>query len=105
MVQIVDVVNSGLILVASVGFAAAVYFTYTLSQETHGGRYWLAFLVSAIGLGTHEWLKVVSVVFNIHPALWDTIVEGGVVIGALALAYGAYGIQQSVKEIKARTGG
>lgn len=101
----VDVINTGLILVSSAGFLAAIYFTYKLSQETRGGKYWLAFLVSAIGLGVHEWLKIADAVITIKPEIYNLLIEIGVVIGAIALAYGAYGIQRSVKEIKQRTGG
>ncbi|MDY6778706.1 MAG: hypothetical protein SVU32_08640 [Candidatus Nanohaloarchaea archaeon] len=101
----VDLINTGLILLSSAGFVTAVYLTYTLSRETRGGRYWLAFLAASVGLGTHEWLKVASIVFDIHPRLWKTLTEAGVVFGSFALAYGAYGIQQSVREIKERTGG
>ncbi|MDY6770682.1 MAG: hypothetical protein SV186_01855 [Candidatus Nanohaloarchaea archaeon] len=99
-----DVVNFVLVLLSSAGFLAAIFFTYRLSQETRGGQYWLAFLVAAAGLGSHEWLKIVSTVFSIHPTLWNTIVESGMVVGSFALAYGAYGIQKSVKKIKTQVG-
>ncbi len=101
----VDAVNTGLILLSSAGFVSAVYLTYTLSKETRGGRYWMSFLAASIGLGIHEWLKVAGIIFSIRPDLSNTLTEIGVVFGSFALAYGAYGIQQSVKEIKARTGG
>lgn len=101
----VDIVNTALVIVASISFLVAIYFTYRLSGETRGGRYWLAFVVAAIGLGVHEWLKIVNIFISIRAGVWRSLVEAGVVIGALSLAYGAYGIQRSVAEIKRKTGG
>lgn len=101
----VDAVNSALIVVASAAFVATIYFTYELSEETRGGRYWVAFLLAAVGLGAHEWLKLVDAVIAVDPETWTLARETGIVIGAVALAYGSYGLRQSVRTVKQQLAG
>lgn len=100
----VTVIETGLVVVASLAFIAAVWFTYRLSQETRQGTYWVAFLVAAIGLGSHEWLKIIDPLFGLDQETAGIIRELGVVVGALALAYGSYGIHTSVRTLKRRVG-
>ncbi|MFB6193337.1 MAG: hypothetical protein ABEK00_03730 [Candidatus Nanohaloarchaea archaeon] len=101
----VDVVNTVLVGAASLAFLATIYFTYQLSQETHGGKYWLAFVVAAIGLGAHEWLKIVDTVLGVSQGLDTLIRETGIIVGAVALAYGSYGIHRSVVTVKQQMSG
>lgn len=101
----VEPVSTALIVLSSIGFVAAVYFAYLLAQETHAGRYWVAFIIAGIGLGAHQWMKLVHIVYPIDHELQTICIELGILIGAGFLAYGAYGIQKSVKDIKAQAGG
>lgn len=101
----VDIVNSTLVVAASLAFVATIYFTYQLSQETRGGSYWIAFVVAAVGLGAHEWLKIIDIVLSVSPELDTIIREIGIIVGAVALAYGSYGIHRSVVTVKQQMAG
>ncbi|MFB6242202.1 MAG: hypothetical protein ABEJ36_05385 [Candidatus Nanosalina sp.] len=96
----VDAWNLGLVFFSSVVFAIAVYYTYRLSEETNRGKYWIFFLLAAIGLGMHEWLKVLDFFLHFPANLYQVIRELGVVAGASSLAYGSYGLYKSMKEIR-----
>jgi hypothetical protein len=101
----VDIVNSALVVAASLAFVATIYFTYQLSQETRGGRYWIAFVVAAAGLGSHEWLKIADAVVGVEAAMGALVREIGIIVGAVGLAYGSYGIHRSVVTVKQQMAG
>lgn len=101
----IDTTSAILITLSSIGFLAAVYFAYHLAQETHAGRYWVAFVIAGLGLGAHQWMKLIHIIYPIDHELQTICIELGILIGAVFLAYGAYGLQQSVKDIKSQAGG
>lgn len=101
----VDIVNSVLVVIASLAFITTIYFTFQLSQETRGGRYWLAFVIATIGLGAHEWLKIIDAFLSIRSGLDFIIRETGIIVGAVALAYGSYGLHQSILAVKQHMSG
>lgn len=99
----IDVISDSLIALSAIGFVAAIYFAFQLSQETRAGRYWLAFFIAAIGLGTHQWIKFVHIFYPVDHELQQLYIELGILVGSVSLAYGLYGIYQSVKEVKIKT--
>lgn len=101
----IDTIGTFLIALSAIGFLATVYFAFHLAQETKAGRYWVAFLIAAIGLGTYQWMKLVHAIYPIDHDLQQLHIELGILVGAAAMAYGLYGIHKSVKHIKSKTGG
>lgn len=99
----IDIISSSLTALSAVGFLAAIYFAFQLSKETRVGRYWVAFLIAAIGLGTHQWMKLVHIIYPVSHELQQICIELGILVGATAMAYGLYGIQQTVKQVKTKT--
>lgn len=99
----IEIISNSLIGLSAIGFLAAIYFAFQLSQETRAGRYWVAFLIAAIGLGTHQWMKLVHVFYPVSHELQQICIELGILVGASSMAYGLYGIQQSVKQVKTKT--
>ena len=96
----VDTVSLVLVILSSILFAVAVYYTYRLSEETNRGKYWVFFLLAAIGLGMHEWLKVLQVFLRIPEPIYNLLLELGVVAGAASLSYASYGLYTSMKKIR-----
>jgi NADH:ubiquinone oxidoreductase subunit 4 (subunit M) len=96
----VDTVSLVLVILSSILFAVAVYYTYRLSEETNRGKYWVFFLLAAIGLGMHEWLKVLQIFLRIPEPMYNLLLELGVVAGAASLSYASYGLYTSMKEIR-----
>ncbi|WEL23088.1 hypothetical protein [Candidatus Nanohalovita haloferacivicina] len=96
----VDTVSLVLVILSSVLFGIAVYYTYRLSEETNRGKYWVFFLLAAIGLGMHEWLKVLQVFLRIPEPIYNLLLELGVVAGAASLSYASYGLYTSMKKIR-----
>lgn len=98
-----DYTNSftqGLVLIASLGFLVAVYYTYRLSEETKGEKYWAFFLIAALGLGVHEWI---SIFIDAHLVARNSAIilgEAGAIIGALSLAYASFGLYSYMKKVR-----
>lgn len=99
----IDIISNLLIFLSAVGFSAAIYFAFQLSQETKAGRYWVAFLIAAIGLGAHQWMKFVHAIYPVSHELQQIHIEFGILVGAASMAYGLFGIQQSLKQVKIKT--
>ncbi len=90
----------GIVLLASIGFLIAVYYTFRLSEETKGEKYWAFFLIAALSLGVHQWI---GLFFESHLLSRDAAIligEVGAIVGALSLAYASYGLFSSMKRIR-----
>lgn len=96
----VDTASVALVIFSSILFGVAVYYTYRLSEETNRGKYWMFFLLAAIGLGMHEWLKVLQIFLRIPEPTYNLFLELGVVAGAASLSYASYGLYTSMKKIR-----
>ncbi|MBI4361316.1 hypothetical protein HY572_06110 [Candidatus Micrarchaeota archaeon] len=94
--------TQGLVLLASLGFLAAVYYTYRLSQETKGEKYWTFFLVAALALAMPYWLSVPHDLNLIPTGTTTAIGEVAAIAGALSLAYASHGLYQTMKRIRKR---
>ncbi|QKQ98375.1 hypothetical protein GKQ38_02500 [Candidatus Nanohaloarchaea archaeon] len=96
----VDTVSLSLVIFSSILFGVAVYYTYRLSEETNRGKYWIFYLLAAIGLGMHEWLKVLHIFLRIPEPIYNLLLELGIVAGAASLSYASYGLYTSMKKIR-----
>lgn len=94
--------TQGLVLLASLGFLAAVYYTYRLSQETKGEKYWTFFLVAAATLGLPYWLSIPHDLNLISGESLTLIGELAAIVGALSLAYASHGLYKTMKRIRKR---
>ena len=99
----IDIISNLLAALSAIGFLAAICFAFQLSQETRVGRYWVAFLIATIGLGAYQWMKLVHILYPVSHELHQIFIELGILIGATSMAYGLYGIQKSVKQVKRKT--
>ncbi len=100
-----DYTNSftqGLVLLASLGFLAAVYYTYRLSQETRGEKYWAFFLVAALALGLPYWLAIPHDLGLVSHPIATGLGELAAIAGALSLAYASHGLYKTMKRIRKR---
>lgn len=91
---------STLVVVSS--FVIAVYYTFKLVRETKYERYWIFFFISAVFMGIHH---IAVIPFNsglISEHNFHTLEDIGEIVGALALAYAAYGISKSMREVRKR---
>lgn len=91
------VLKTALIVLSSVFFLAAVYFSAMLSRETKGEKYWFFFLIAAVAFGA---VHVVSKMAFLGLDLQE-ILE---IIGAFSLAYACFGLYDSMRKFRKKMG-
>ncbi len=90
-----------LVLVGSLGYVVALFCACRLSRETGNERYWFFFVVAALGLGIHQWIKIPQYLGIIGPdTAYRAIRELAEIVGALAFAYASYGLCTSMRAIR-----
>lgn len=90
------------LMIGSIGFVAAIYFTLKLSRETGNERYWVALVVTALSFGIHQWFMVFNF-YNIVEMEYAMAVEGVTgLVGAFSFAYATYGLYASIKRVRKR---
>lgn len=94
--------TEGIVLLASLGFLVAVYYTYRLSQETKGEKYWSYFLIAALLFGFHYWAELPLVLGLISKATQTLLVEFAAILGALSLAHASRGLYRTLRRIRQR---
>lgn len=94
-----------LVLIGSLGFAVALYYAYMLSEETGNERYWFGFVIAALGLGIHQWIKIPWELglFGLD-TVYLAISELGEIAGGIALAYASYGLYTAMRTIRKKMG-
>lgn len=83
-------------------FIAAIIFSFKLSRETGGEKYWVFFLISAIAFGIAHLVRQVPNFFLGNNVF--LIAESSEIIGAFSLAYACYGLWTSMKKIRETVG-
>lgn len=81
-------------------FLVAVYYTFRLAKETKYERYWIFFLISAVFMGMHHIVIIPHNFGLINNNTLEFLSNIGELIGALAIAYAAYGISKSMRNIR-----
>ncbi len=86
-------------ILSSIFFIAAVFFSYKLSKETKGEKYWIFFMVSAVSFGLSH-LAAKGFLFGIPLESLFVVRELGEIVGAFSLAYATFGLYSSMKKIR-----
>ena len=89
-----------LILVSSAMFLAAIYFSYKLSKETTGEKYWLFFLIAAIAMGVYHTFRHPELTGFVADSTRILIVEVMEIVGAFSFAYACFGLYKSMKRVR-----
>lgn len=96
------VIETILVILSTLSFLAAIFFSYRLSQETKGEKYWVFFIIAAFGFGlAHLASKNILPVLSIGDSF--ILQEIGEIIGAFSLAYATFGLYSSMKKIREKT--
>lgn len=91
------VLETILVVISTVFFLAAVYFSALLSRETKGEKYWVFFLIASFAFGgVHIVSKFGVIGFGLQE-----IFE---IIGAFSLAYACFGLYDSMKKFRKKMG-
>ncbi len=90
--------------VVAAAIVAAVVFTFKLWEETRGERYWLFFLVSALGMLVHHSIVIPMSMGLVSESDANLLSFGGELVGALSLAYASFGLWSSMRHIRKRVG-
>lgn len=81
----------------------AIWFSYKLSKETGGEKYWVFFLVAAISFSVAHFSSK-GFFINYSSETLFLIQELGEIVGSFSLAYAAYGLYSSMKKIRQKIG-
>lgn len=84
--------------VSTLAFLVALYFSFRLSRETRGEKYWVFFFIAAVGfLVGHLASKGF---LGLEGSALFVLAEGGEIVGALSLAYATYGLYAAMCRIR-----
>ncbi len=91
------------LLIGSMGFVAAIYFSVRLSIETRNEKYWLMFAVSALCFALHYWFMVLEF-YEIVP-MGMTVLGSAIsgLSGAFLFGYASYGLHRAMVNIRKNT--
>ena len=92
-----------LIVLASLIFLIAVYFSFKLSKETHHEKYWLSLSFGFLVFAFHHWMEIPLSLGFIEESLESVIEQISSIVGSVLFAYATRGLYNSMKEINART--
>ena len=82
----------------------AIVFSFLLSRESGGEKYWVFFLLSAIGFAVSHFASVGFFVFL--PSDSESFVARvGQLVGAFSFAYACFGLFASMKKIRKKMSG
>ena len=88
-----------LAVISTVFFLAAIFFSYKLSKESGGEKYWVFFVIAAIGFSVAHFASN-GFFLNISTESFFVIREIGEIVGAFSFAYAAFGLYSSMKKIR-----
>ena len=92
-----------LIVLASLIFLIAVYFSYKLSKETKHEKYWLALSFGFLVFAIHHWMEIPLSLGIMEESVERIIEQISSIVGSILFAYATRGLYNSMKEINART--
>lgn len=91
-----------LTVLSSIFFLAAVYFSFALSKETGGAKYWVFFLIASLAFATAHFISKEFLAFSSE--IEFVVKEVAEIVGAFSLAYATYGLYSSMKKIREKVG-
>lgn len=83
-------------------FLGAIYFSFALSKETGGDKYWFFFLVAALAFAVAHLASKDFLVFSSETKF--VVREIAEIVGAFSLAYATFGLYSSMKKIREKIG-
>lgn len=95
-------VHSTLSWVTFLSFLFAVYYTLKLVRETKYEKYWIFFSISAFFMGMHHVAGISHHMGLIDEHALRVLEDVGEIVGSLALAYAAYGLSESMRNVRKR---
>lgn len=81
---------------------AAIYYSFILSKETSGAKYWIFFLITAIMLSIAHIVSKDFLGFSSETQF--VAKEVAEIAGMFSLAYATYGLHSSMKKIREKVG-
>ncbi len=91
-----------LIIISTLFFLAAVYYSFKLSKETSGTKYWIFFLIASAMFGIAHLVSKDFLGFSSETQF--VIKEAVEIAGGFSLAYATYGLYSSMKKIREKIG-
>ena len=89
-------------VISTLFFLAAIFFSYKLSKETGGEKYWLFLVIAAISFSVAH-LAAKGFLLNLSSGTFFLLRETGEIVGAFSMAYAAFGLYTSMKKIREKT--
>ncbi len=86
-------------VISTLFFLAAIFFSYKLSKEIGGEKYWIFFVIAAISFSVAH-LATKGFLLNLSSETFFVIREVGEIAGAFSLAYATFGLYSSMKKIR-----
>lgn len=88
-----------LTVVSTIFFLAAIFFSYKLSKETGGEKYWVFFVIAVISFGVAH-IANKGFLFGFSSETLFVVREMGEIVGAFSMAYATFGLYRSMKRIR-----
>ncbi|MBM3309682.1 MAG: hypothetical protein FJY77_05440 [Candidatus Altiarchaeales archaeon] len=89
-------------IITFLAFLIVVYYTLRLVRETKYEKYWIFLLISALFLGVHHLAGIPYLLGMMDEHTLKILEDSGAVLGSLSLAYAAYGLSKTMREIRER---
>ncbi len=91
-----------LAVLSTLFFFGAIYFSFALSKETGGDKYWVFLLIASVAFTVSHLSSKGFLPLSLENGF--VLKEAGEVVGAFSLAYATYGLWSSMKKIRERVG-
>ncbi|GEM_PF-3490623 len=86
-------------VISTVFFLGAIFFSYKLSKESGGEKYWVFLVIASASFGLAH-LAAKGFLLNLSSETFFVVREIGEIVGAFSLAYATYGLYSSMKKIR-----
>jgi len=90
-----------ILIIVSLVFIVAVYFSFMLSKETKHEKYWLFLALGFFIFATHHWSMMLTEI--IEERIQFFLEQATSIVGSLLIAYSTYGLYKSMKKINEKT--
>ena len=91
-----------LTIISTLFSLAAIYYSFMLSKETSGAKYWVFFLIASIAFAVAHLVSKDFLGFSSETQF--IVKEMAEIAGAFSLAYATYGLYSSMKKIREKIG-
>ncbi len=91
-----------LTIISTLFSLGAIYYSFMLSKETSGAKYWIFFLIASVMFGIAHLASKDFMGFSSETQF--VVKEVAEIAGAFSLAYATYGLYSSMKKIREKIG-